>query len=247
MSVDFLVGLLATKQKDFDVLKEVLDDSLGNFSLRETDKRIRELISKRFSLKEQRLDFLKKDIDFHQKAIRSQKEREDSIFLQAIFLVYDFYNFELMKKNQPIQIAMGYASLEEIKKIIQKKEQNNLFSLPELLIEHLLTEKKDFISQKEIFNFRLKVLLARKFDFINYYLELESDFQNYEFDKIKKRIPFDLLKILKSEDFYELELFRFYLPFLLTRKRYFSNPYEFIFVYFQKRFCFWKIIEPYLI
>lgn len=247
MSLDFLVGLLATRQKDFDVFKEGFDNSFGDFSLREGDKRIRELIIKKFSSQAQKSDFLKKDIDFHRKAVRSCKERKESFFLQALFLTYDFYNLELIKKNQTIEIAMGYASLEEIKRIIQERKRNNLFFYPELLIEHFLPEKKDFISPKEIFNFRLSFLLAGKSDFINYYLEVESDLQNYDFEKMKKRIPFDLLKILKGEDFYELELFKFYLPFLLTRKRYFSNPYEFTFVYFQKRFCFWKIIEPYLV
>jgi hypothetical protein len=247
MSLNFLSGLLATRQNDFSVFKDVSNS--WDSSLIEFDKKMKELAEKKFSSEEQRLKFLNEDIDFHWKALRSQKEGKDAVFLKAIFMPYDVYRFGLICRNENVESRIGYYSLEEIKNIVNKKNNLNFISVfSDKDLEFINGCDDDNSTYREqLFKWRFKFLMAQRFDFINYYLNIEYLIDHYRIEEIRKKISLRVLKMIKNNDPYELELLKFYLPFLLKESYSVVNLHESIFLYFQKRFVLWKLIDPYLI
>lgn len=247
MSLDFLQGLLATKQSDFGIFEEAISSS--DLIFKEVDGKIRGIIGKKFSSREERLGFLKRDIAFHQQVVRNKKEERVARFLQAIFLPYDLYRVELVRKNKSIESWVGYFEIEEIKQIAELgRSQNPPLFLEDSLVSSLLDSKRDgSFSRQELFDLRYRFLSADKSDFIRSYLQIERLLESYQIAEVVKILPFYFFDKPPVEDLYETELLKFYLPFWLTRKRYFSNSSEFVFIHFQKRFCLWKIIEPSLV
>jgi hypothetical protein len=246
MSIDFLQGLFSVRLKDFDIFKEI-----GTFSnLKELDFKARQAVLSKFPLNQESVDYLKKDIFFHQKTIRQLSQDDQKKFLQAIFLPFDAYKIELTQKGETPESLVGYYSLEEIKNIIKTAENKKFISTEGSLVDHLLNLiiNKDNFSKKDLFDLRFKFLLANNFNFIRYYLEIEFAADCGKINTLKQKLPFNLDDIIKDMNVYDFDLLKFYLPLILKKSFvYLSDPYEFIFFYFQRRFMLWKIINPYFV
>jgi len=245
MSIDFLQGLFSVKVKDFDVFKEI-----GTFSnLKELDFKARQAVLSKFPLNQESVDYLKKDIFFHQKTIRQLSQDDQKKFLQAIFLPFDAYKIELTQKGETPESLVGYYSLEEIKNIIKIAENKKFIDMKEgSLVIKLLGKNRNHFSKEDLFNLRFKFLLANNFDFIRYYLEIEFAADCGKINTLKQKLPFNLYDIIKDMNVYDFDLLKFYLPLILKKSFvYLSDPYEFIFFYFQRRFTLWKIINPYFV
>lgn len=249
MSVPYLQGLFAVKQNDFGTLREASDFS-GDFDLRKFDLKFRDGYLKKFTSKEQAYNFLKRDIEFHLKAIRSQNEISDKRFLHGILIDFDAQKISESKKGLRPESLIGYFLNEELDAVVK---ENFFQSLGDIEVKRFLAYKKtdltkDFILPKPLFDFKKKLLMTYRFRFIGYYVEIENLIERGEAAALKQRLPFDSAKIVNKIRRFDLELMKLYLPLFLTKGSIFlSDPYEFVFMYLKTRIMLWKALNPYLI
>lgn len=254
MSINYLQGLFFLKLQDFikidDLEQLFFQDNLQNF-----DAFFRELINKKFSSLNEKNDFLKKDIQFHQSAIRNEKEFQTIRFLQGITMPIDYYNISLLLEKVDIKnITEGYFKKEELQEIVQGKFSHII--IVEETIKFLnqyknLKSKKDknrFIA-KSIKKYQPKVLEATKFNLINKYFQIIDYLEKDKENLLKTLLPLKIFKFIPQNKNHEKELFLFYLPYLISggSVNFLTNPFEFIFYYLTQRFTIWKIINQYIL
>lgn len=247
MSILYLQGLFATKQNNFEKLRELADFS-GGFELRMFDSRFRETLLKRLSSRDEASAFLKQDIEFHLKAIRSQNEAIDKRFLHGILLDFDAQKLSNLKSGQPSESLAGYFTNDELSSLLKENFFQSLGDTDVKIFLADINHRNHRAPKKSLRDFQKELLMAHRFDFINNYLEIENLIETRQKEKLKRHLPLHFTNIIAKTDDYDLELMKLYLPWLLTRGLIFlSGPYESVFAYLKARFMFWKIINPYIV
>lgn len=235
MSANYLQGKFFLKEKDLPSLIEIFE-IFKTFDAKNIDQKFREIVEKKFSTKEEKINFIEEDFEFHLKEIKKEKEKKESSFFQALFLPFDCYRLECEKHGLISKSKIGYFNQNELKKMLQNLFPKNIhFKVKEFFQNQI----KGKWGAKEAFLIQNEILEKFNLPTMNYYLKLERK-SGEEFKR-----SFEMFFSGKIENFNEKkeEILKFYLPFFFKRKFFnFTNPFEFLFFYLKERFILWKTL-----